>query len=279
MTAETADPVTMADPRRPPSHPGPGATRAAFRALERALLRRRLGGLDPVLRIEIAAIAALVALFCFWQLRALLDGIAHTAGPLAAANALGLRLLAVLAAAAAVAGARHARRLRGPAVAAEPAWLALPIPPQIIERHLAWEARTVVAWALVPALGAWVAALGLFPAWLLTLIVAAFLALLVGAGHAGCALAFHLVTRAAPGGPAAALHPIERVLAAAPFEPRAARVPQARWRRAAPWRALWLKDLALSTRPTPAQARARSLLVVMTLARSRSPPRRRSRSG
>src|SRR5258705_2496590 len=131
MTAETADPVTMADPRRPPSHPGPGATRAAFRALERALLRRRLGGLDPVLRIEIAAIAALVALFCFWQLRALLDGIAHTAGPLAAANALCLRLPAVLAAAAAVAAGRHPRRLRGPAGRAGPPSRAPPLPPHI----------------------------------------------------------------------------------------------------------------------------------------------------
>src|SRR5689334_11789922 len=152
MTAETTDPVTMADPRRP----GPGAAREAFRELERALLRRRVGGLDPVLRFEIAAIAALVALFCGWQLRAPLDGIAHGAGPLAAANALGLRLLAVLAAAAAVAGARYARRLRGPAGAGGggAAGLALPIPPPIIERHLAREARVVVAWALVPALGA-----------------------------------------------------------------------------------------------------------------------------
>ena len=124
------------------------------------------------------------------------------------------------------------------------------------------------ALALVPALGAFVAGVGLVPAPLLVLIAAAFVALLVPAGHAGCAIAFNLATRTpAPWGAfvPSPLHPIERVLATAPSDVRSSRLPPARWRRGAPWRALWLKDLLITLRPTPAQTRARNLLVVMVL--------------
>ena len=159
---------------------------SAFRDLESALLRRRFQQLDPVLRLEIATIALLIAAFVGWQIRIPLDGIAHTLGPGAAARALAVRLLGLVVLAAIAAGARYARRLRGPD-RPEPAWLALPIPPPAIARHLAWEARRIVPWVLVPALGAVVAAVGLVPAPLLLFIAAAFAALLVPAGQAGCA--------------------------------------------------------------------------------------------
>ena len=64
----------------------------AFRDLERTLQVRRFQQLDPVLRLEIAAIALLVAAFCGWQLRIALDGIARRSGPGAAAQALALQL-------------------------------------------------------------------------------------------------------------------------------------------------------------------------------------------
>ena len=254
---------------RTPTPPLPFA--AAFRDLERTLVRRRFRQLDPVLRLEIAAIGALVAAFCGWQLRLPLDGMARAAGPWAAARALSLWLAALAVLAAIAAGARHAQRLRSPARGAgavEPMWFALPIPPAVLARHLAWEARRVVPWALVPALGALAAAVGLVPFPLLMLIAAGFVALLIPAGHAGCAIAFHLATGSpvpVVGLKSTRLHALERALASAPLEARATRLPPARWRTEAPWRALWRKDLLITLRPTPAQGRARRLLVVMVL--------------
>jgi hypothetical protein len=240
---------------------------SAFRDLESALLRRRFQQLDPVLRLEIAAIAALVAAFVGWQLRIPLDGIARSGGSGAAARALALRLLGLALLAAIAAGARYARRLRGPD-RPEPAWLALPLPPPAIARHLAWDARRVVPWALVPALGALGAAVGLVPTPLLLLIAAAFVALLVPAGHAGCAIAVLLATpgTAAAGGVEAPWPDrIERSLALGPPETRAPRRSRARWRHEAPWRALWRKDLLIALRTAPVLVRGRSLIVVMAL--------------
>src|SRR5258706_266033 len=104
----------------------------AFHDLERTLEVRRFQQLDPVVRLEIAAIAVLIAAFCFWQLRAPFDGIADTAGPMLAARALALRLAALLVLAAAAAGGRYPPRLRRPPRAgggAEAAVVGLPVPP------------------------------------------------------------------------------------------------------------------------------------------------------
>ncbi|HEY6865984.1 MAG TPA: hypothetical protein VI792_01940, partial [Candidatus Eisenbacteria bacterium] len=148
----------------------PSSAPAAFRELERALRRRRVRQLGPALRLEIAAIAVVVAALVGWRVRLPLDAIAHGhawpgSGPRAAAGALALLLAALVALAAVAAGARHARRLRPGSAAASPLqeWLALPIPPRLLARHLAWESRAVVPWALVPALAVVVAALGLVP--------------------------------------------------------------------------------------------------------------------
>src|SRR5258706_16042122 len=106
----------------------------AFHDLERTLEVRRFQQLDPVVRLEIAAIAVLIAAFCFWQLRAPFDGIAHTAGPMLAARALALRLAALLVLAAAAAGARYLPRLRSPpraAGVAGAAWRGLPGSPTV----------------------------------------------------------------------------------------------------------------------------------------------------
>ena len=249
---------------------------AAFRDLERTLLRRRFRQLDPAMRLEIAAIAAIVAALVGWQLRLPLDAIAHGtagrsgAGPLAAARALALVLAGLAALGAVAAGVRHARRLRPGAADAAPLseWLALPIPPPHLARHLAWESRTVVAWALVPALAAIVAAAGLVPASWLVVLAVSFVALLVAAGHAGCALAAHFAARAsapAAGPGRLVLHPVERALLGPSAGVRGARSPQPRWRRSPAWLAVWRKDLLLTRRPTPVHARARAALVVMAL--------------
>src|SRR5258706_13651688 len=110
----------------------------AFHDLERTLEVRRFQQLDPVVRLEIAAIAVLIAAFCFWQLRAPFDGIAHTAGPMLAARALALRLAALLVLAAAAAGARRLPRHCTPlrvACGAEAAAVGIPdLPPAEGER-------------------------------------------------------------------------------------------------------------------------------------------------
>src|SRR5438552_3617461 len=101
-----------------------------------------------------------------------------------------------------------------------------------------------------------------------------FALLLAAAAHAGCAVAFQVAARAAPGPGtpgAARLHPLERILLSTPSEPRPARRDAARrgigrWRRIPAWAALWLKDLQLSLRGTPARERARSTLLVLVLA-------------
>jgi len=42
---------------------------AAFAGLERALVRRRIAAVEPVLRLEIAALAAALAAALFWRIR------------------------------------------------------------------------------------------------------------------------------------------------------------------------------------------------------------------
>src|SRR5258706_14789797 len=82
----------------------------AFHDLERTLEVRRFQQLDPVVRLEIPAIAVLIAAFCFWQLRAPFDGIAPTPGPMLPARPLALRLAARLGRAPAPAGGRRPPR-------------------------------------------------------------------------------------------------------------------------------------------------------------------------
>ena len=254
----------------------PSAPPAPFRDLERALLWRRFRGTELRLRVEIAAFAVLLSAFCGWKARVPLDGLTRAGGPAPAARAVALGAAALAALAGVVAGVGHARRLRRAASGAGLAlpWLSLPVAPGELARHLAWESRLGALWAVVPALGGLVAAAGLVPVLLLAGIAAGFALLLAAAAHAGCAVAFQVAARAAPGPGtpgAARLHPLERILLSTPSEPRPARRDAARrgigrWRRIPAWAALWLKDLQLSLRGTPARERARSTLLVLVLA-------------
>jgi len=247
----------------------PPTLATAFRELERALTRRRWAALGRVVQVELAAIAALIAAFCAWQVRIPLDGMARNAGPGAAARVVALQL-AALAVLAAVAVAVRTAGLLGPGARSGPgaAWLALPIPPRVLERHLRWDARRIAGWALVPALGVAAAAIGLVPASRLVPLEGTFVLALVAAAHGGAALGFALARRllppAPPGSRAARLHPVERALALMPSD-TSSRLSPARWRRRPAWWALALKDLLLSRRPTAVQGRARNALIVMVL--------------
>jgi hypothetical protein len=216
----------------------------AFRGLERALARRRLMQLDPRLRVELALLGLLTAAVLFWQVRVPLDGLVRARGPSAALGVVAVAWLILAALGALLAGAHHARRLHaGPR---GPEWLALPIEPSQLERHLAWESRSRLAWLAVPALGVLAAAVGLVPAWWLLLLAAAFVGLLRVAGGLGCAVGYRAILAATE--PRPRLQPIERVLAVA--APRLARhrVTAARWRSAPAWLALAAKDLRLTLR-------------------------------
>lgn len=241
----------------------------AFRDLERALTRRRWAALGRVVQVELAAIALLIAAFCAWQVRIPLDGMARNAGSGTAAFVVALLLAALAALAAVAVAARYSGRLRsGARPGPGAAWLALPIPPRVLERHLRWDARRIAGWALVPALGVVAAAIGLVPASRLVPLAAGFALALWAAARGGAALGFELARRwlppPPPGARAARLHPVERALAVAPAG-TASRLTPARWRRLPAWWALALKDLLLSRRPTPAQGRARNALIVMVL--------------
>ncbi|MEK7823673.1 MAG: hypothetical protein AAB290_01375 [Candidatus Eisenbacteria bacterium] len=224
----------------------------AFRDLERALTRRRLLRLDPRMRGELVLLALLIAGFLFWQVRVPLDGLVRARGPLSGVAAVAGVWLGLATLGAALAGTRHARRLR--AAPAGPEWLALPLEPAAIERHLAWESRSHVLWLAVPALGVLAAAAGLLPAWWLASLAAAFAWLLLEAGRVGCALGYRVALRAAE--PRPGLPPIERVLAVAAPGVARRRLPPPMWRKMPAWAALAGKDLVVTLRHGPTRRAA-----------------------
>jgi hypothetical protein len=236
----------------------------ALRRLRRALIARRLGRLDPVLRLELALLGALGAACVAWQVRLPLDQLARVHGAAAVAAALATGLAACAALGGLIACADHARRLRHRP--AGPEWLALPVPPRILAGQSAWESGLHALWVLPVALGLLAAATGLVPAWALVLLAAAFLALLVVSGRAGGAFATRLTlwrlhaAPAEPPGPRA----LERLFVT-PSIAQAARRAPARWG-GGTTRALLLKDLARTLRHTPARPRAAAWVVLLVLA-------------
>jgi hypothetical protein len=225
--------------------PAPSPSRTpAFRGLERALTRRRLMQLDPRMRAELALLGLLVAMFLFWQVRVPLDGLVRARGPGAGLVVVAVAWGVLAGLGGMLAGGTHARRLRtGPP---GPEWLALPLEPAALGRHLAWESRSHVAWLAIPALGVLAAAFGLMPAWWLALLAVALVGLVRGAGALGCAIGYRAVVAATA--PRPGLGPLERVLAVA--APRATRrqVAAAAWRRLPAWAAIAVKDLRLTLR-------------------------------
>jgi hypothetical protein len=204
------------------------------------------------MRGELAMLALLIAGFLFWQVRVPLDGLVRANGPLSGGAAVGVLWLGLAALAALLAGTRHARRLR--AEPDGPEWLALPLEPAVLERHLAWDSRAHVLWLAVPALGVLAAAVGLLPAWWLVLLGAGFAWLLLEAGRVGCALGYRVALGAAD--PRPGLSPIERLLAVAAPRADRRRLPPARWWRAPGWLALAGKDLLVTLRHGPTRRAA-----------------------
>lgn len=215
----------------------------AFRDLERRLARRRWLHLDPRMRAELVLLALLIAAFLFWQARVPLDGLVRAQGPSAGVAVLAVVLAVLAALAVPLVAARHILRLR--TVPPGPEWLALPVAPAALARHLGNESGAMAVWLALPAAGVLAAAVGLVPPWWPPLLAAAFLVLLRAARNAGAALALALAARglrAAPG------TPIERVLGHASPASRRRRLRAPRWRRMPAWAALMEKDLRLTLR-------------------------------
>jgi hypothetical protein len=213
-------------------------TTAAFRALRAALLRRRVQSVEPRLRVEIAAIAALIGGFLFWQLRMRFAGVAHARGAAAVTAELSWLLAALAVLGGIAAAVRHLRILRSGGVGL--AWLALPVASGALRRQFTWEARLASWWVTVPAAAALAAATGPAPATLAVTLAPAFVAALVAAAHAGCAVSG---LAAAPGA-----RGLARRLSYAAAPERARGAGRVAWRRASAASALWHKDLLLLAR-------------------------------
>src|SRR5262245_29172798 len=144
--AKCARPRALASGYRMDTIPGSRMAKAsqsharAIRALQRQLVRRRLQWLGARLRLELALIALLLGGFLFWQVRAPFDGLRRAHGPLAVVLVIAIAWLILAVLGASLTAGRHVKSLRsGPA---GPAWLALPLEPNVLARHLEWESRT-----------------------------------------------------------------------------------------------------------------------------------------
>lgn len=143
----------------------------AFRALSARLLARRAASFGVRLWLVIAVLALCVGGFVYWQVRVPLDGVVRHSGEAVAAMRLALGLLACVLAGGVLAASRQV------ALAAEPPgpeWLALPVSPARVERHLAREARLPALAVFVPAFAAWLAGWGLLGVPTLALLAVAF---------------------------------------------------------------------------------------------------------
>ena len=237
------------------------ATEAPFRDLERRLTRRRWAQLDLRLRVELVALALIVSGFLFWQARAPLDGLAHRGGPPAVVLAVAVVQVILAALAGVLAATRHARALRvGPP---GPEWLALPVAPERLARHLAWDARQA-GWAIgVPAAGVLAAAVGLIPAaWELAL-VAGSAWLLSVSSRLGAAVGQAWALGAAERRPG--ITPLACALGAT-SRPRRHRLRAATWSRTSPLWALVRKDIQLTGRLSAVARKAATAAMLWALA-------------
>jgi hypothetical protein len=222
----------------------------AFRALAARLTARRLREMGPRLWIVVVALAASVAAFTYWQVRVPLDGAVRHGGVEGGVARLALTLAACVVAAAGLAAARQSALVADPP---GPEWLALPLPPALLERHFAREARLPALAVIVPAAAAWLAGLGLLPiAWLAGLAAAFALAFLL-ATRAAAATTLRLASHA--GGAARDLPPATRALVSARRTVRAERIAPPRWRRESRWGSLARLDRGVSLRAGSPRAR------------------------
>ncbi len=223
--------------RRPPS------TALAFSTLQGQLLRRRLTGIEGVLRIELVALALLLGGYVFMKARPWFEDLSLQHGAWGVALGLEGVGLALAVLGGALVANRHARRLRAPE---GPAWLALPIEAKDVTGHLAWESKLEVLWVAVPLLAVVVSAADLLAFHWHLLLAASVAGFLLMAADLGAALGNDRAARAAaprPGLPT----PLRILADVAPPSARP-RLPAARWRRVPAWRALLAKDALLAAR-------------------------------
>lgn len=221
---------------------------AAFAALDRHLAMRRLAQLDTRSRVVVVALAVLVSGFFFWQVRVPLDGHIRAHGAASGALWLAAGLGAIALAAGSTASWRQGvllDRLPGPE------WLALPVEPARVMRHLLSESRVPALGAVPPAIAVLLAGVGLMPAWWLALLAAAFAVAWLECTRIATALVRLGAAHAARG-----RHPARdesfpaalRLLAGTRRIERAPARATATWRREPAWRALRRLDRALATR-------------------------------
>ena len=230
-----------------------------FRALERARLRRMVARVEPILWLEMFAIAGLAAAFLFWQIHLQLASLAVAHGVDAATRRLGLLLAGLVLLGAGQVGTRHFVRLRS---GEGPPWLSLPIPASALSRHLASASRIQGWWLVAPATSFLVAAAGVVhPLWLPVLALA-FVAALDLAGRAACAGALAI---AASFSRRSELPALVRVLAGEGVRRRLGRRGAVRWERSNHRSALLWNDLRLARREPAARRRAATAVSALAL--------------
>jgi len=222
----------------------------AFRALARRLTARRAHELGLRLWFVLGVLALSVAAFTYWQVRVPLDGALRHGGESAAVLRLALTLSAFALAGAALAGMRRVSLVADPP---GPEWLALPLPPPAIDRHLAREAVAPARAVIVPAAAAWFAGWGLLSPITLALLALGFALVLELTTRLACAIALRLSAGAA--GPASALPAAWRALVSARRPAPALRLATPRFRNESRWRALARLDRAVSSRAGSPRAR------------------------
>jgi len=242
MTAPTADPART------------------FRSLAARLAARRAAAMGLRLWVVCAALALSAGAFTYWQVRVPLDGARRSRGPAAATQRLAIVLATFVAGAAVLAGSRQVTLA---ADAPGPEWLALPVEPAQVERHLAREAALPALALVPPAAAAWLAGWGLIAPGALAALALAFAIALWLAVRVACALALRATAGAA--GPARRLPPAWRALVSARRPVRVTRVRPARFRIESRWRALARLDRAVTRRAGSPRARFALVLVLLAL--------------
>ncbi|MFN8589105.1 MAG: hypothetical protein U0704_15040 [Candidatus Eisenbacteria bacterium] len=222
---------------------------AAFALLERRLAARRLALLDLRERAVFAALTIVLAGFFYWQARVPLDGWCRAHGRMGGVAWLAVAML-VWGAIGALLAAWRQDALLARVPGGE--WLALPVDPARVMRHLLSESRLAAAAVIPFAFVTLVAGAGLVPAWWLGLLAAFFaVAWLEGTRAAAAAVRHLAAARAEHRGLPLAV----RLLASARRIARTPRRLHARWRDEAPWRALQRLDLLVTRRATAPRAR------------------------
>lgn len=223
----------------------------AFRTLSARLLARRLRMVDLRLAIAITVLVVCVTAFVYWQVRVPLDGTVRHHGMLAGVRFLSAVLVGCVLAAAALAAERQTALAGSPP---GPEWLALPVEPAHVERHLARESSAPALSMFVPATAAWLTGLGLLSALWLAVLALAFPLAWWLAVRASCFVALRRAVAA--DGPARTLPAAWRALVSARHSaPVARRTRPVVFRTLSRWRSLAHLDAVVSLRAGSPRAR------------------------